>query len=186
MPPKPKFSKEMILKAALKLIEEQGYSSLSVHKIAEEMKCSTQPIYSNFKSFQKLKEQIALEIYNDSKDFIEKDYGYSTICNFAIGYTLTTRNNPSMFRALSGTEIKLSEYPEAAANMYLDVWEKMKKEAEIEGVDLDKLSKLFFHVLVYIQGFSHEIVRGVMDVLSEEEIIVAVRSAVELLTKILE
>lgn len=58
MPPQKRIFREDILKAAVKLVQEQGAPALSVRNIAKELNCSTQPIYSEFENMETLRDEL--------------------------------------------------------------------------------------------------------------------------------
>ncbi len=58
MPSKTKITKEMILDSALKMVRANGFDSINARKLAEQLDCSTQPIFSNYPSMEALKEDI--------------------------------------------------------------------------------------------------------------------------------
>lgn len=58
MPPQKRIFREDILKAAVRLVREDGPPALSVRNIAKELNCSTQPIYSEFEHMDALREEL--------------------------------------------------------------------------------------------------------------------------------
>ena len=52
MPPRKRIFREDILKAAVQLVQEEGTAALSVRNIARTLRCSTQPIYSEFENME--------------------------------------------------------------------------------------------------------------------------------------
>lgn len=58
MAPKAKVTKDEIIFAAIKLIKENGEQALNARSIAEELACSTQPIFSNFATMKDLRLEI--------------------------------------------------------------------------------------------------------------------------------
>lgn len=58
MPPKARIRKEDILAASVRVIQRRGPSALTVRHIAEELGCSTQPLYSHFASLEHLREEL--------------------------------------------------------------------------------------------------------------------------------
>lgn len=58
MPPRKRIFREDILKAAVKLVQEQGTLALSVRNIARKLNCSTQPIYSEFENMETLRDEL--------------------------------------------------------------------------------------------------------------------------------
>lgn len=67
MPPKPKISREDMLKGALDLVREQGWGSINARNLASRLGCSTQPIFSHFATMEDLKAEVfheAEQLYN--------------------------------------------------------------------------------------------------------------------------
>ena len=58
MPPRKRIFREDILRAAVKLVQEQGAQALSVRNIAQKLNCSTQPIYSEFENMETLRDEL--------------------------------------------------------------------------------------------------------------------------------
>lgn len=58
MPPQKRIFREDILKAAVQLVREEGAAALSVRNLARTLNCSTQPIYSEFKNMETLREEL--------------------------------------------------------------------------------------------------------------------------------
>jgi len=58
MPPKIKFEKESIINAAYEVVRKEGWEGLSARSIANELKSSTGPIYSQLKSMKTLEEEV--------------------------------------------------------------------------------------------------------------------------------
>ncbi len=50
--------KEHILKAAENLLKREGIDSLTARNVANELDCSTQPIYNEFKNMEQLKQEV--------------------------------------------------------------------------------------------------------------------------------
>lgn len=63
MPPSKKFQRDDIIKIACEIVKNEGLSDLNARRIAEELNCSTQPIYHNFSSMEELKEKVVEKIY---------------------------------------------------------------------------------------------------------------------------
>ena len=58
MPPKVKFSREDIVRAALDVIRDTGVFSLNARDIARKLQCSTQPIFSNYATMEALRADV--------------------------------------------------------------------------------------------------------------------------------
>ncbi len=68
MPPKVKVSGEDIINAAVELVQREGADALNARSLAGVLNCSTQPIFSNFRSMDEVKESVlerAISICNE-------------------------------------------------------------------------------------------------------------------------
>lgn len=55
MPPILKISREMVIEAGYKIVDEQGIDCVNCRNIAKELQCSTQPVFSRFPNMEELK-----------------------------------------------------------------------------------------------------------------------------------
>lgn len=58
MPAKKQVTKEMILSAAMKLLQENGIEAVNVKALARALNCSTQPIYLSFSGMDELRAEL--------------------------------------------------------------------------------------------------------------------------------
>ena len=85
--PRLKFTKEIVVEAGYELMKKEGFQNVSVRKIANYLKCSTAPIYFNFRTVDELKEEIINMCKEKLKKyrrlFRKKNFKWSYwICNF--------------------------------------------------------------------------------------------------------
>ena len=73
MPPKVKINKDAIVRAAVELVREQGESALNARNLALRLKCSTQPIFSNFASMRDLRDAVIAEAYAMYLRYMERE-----------------------------------------------------------------------------------------------------------------
>ena len=67
MPPKPKFSKEEVIAAALELVSEKGMSALTSRDLAARLGSSARPIFTVFKNMEEVQQAVqtaAMERFN--------------------------------------------------------------------------------------------------------------------------
>lgn len=69
MPPKKRISEDDIIKAGLNVISKHGMDGFNAREIANELECSTQPIFSNFTNMEDLRESV----YQNAKEFFNKE-----------------------------------------------------------------------------------------------------------------
>lgn len=58
MPPKPKFTKEEIVMAALQLVSQKGVEGLTARELGEMLGSSSRPIFTIFKNMEELQEEV--------------------------------------------------------------------------------------------------------------------------------
>lgn len=58
MPPKPKFTSDEIILAALAIVSDRGVNSLTARELAGKMGCSTRPIFTVFSDMDELKHEV--------------------------------------------------------------------------------------------------------------------------------
>ena len=72
MPPKPKFTKDDVLAAALRLLREKGEGALTARNLAEALGCSTRPLFTLWDNMEDLKHDLrhglALQRFTDACD----------------------------------------------------------------------------------------------------------------------
>ncbi len=103
MPPKVKVNKNEIVKTALNLVIEQGEDSLNARSVANALKLSTQPIFSNFDSITELKNEVMLSAYNLYFEFINdeiKNKKYPEYKSMGMAYIRFAKDQPNLFKML--------------------------------------------------------------------------------------
>lgn len=85
--------KDDIFRGATNVIRKNGESALTVRNIAKELDCSTQPIYSEFKNLEQLREELS--------DSIRKTYLHFCCSNYkdlAQRFLLFAKKEKELFR----------------------------------------------------------------------------------------
>lgn len=73
MPPKIKITKDDIIKTAITLLRENGADAVNARAVAARLNCSTQPVFSNFKSMEQLQDAIMSHTYEIYYDFLKNE-----------------------------------------------------------------------------------------------------------------
>lgn len=93
------YSREMIINAAIEVIENYGKERYSVRNVADHMDASTQPIYSFFSDSPELYRETLLEIKKRLLAHTRINYSDFVFRNMGFGFTLFARDYPNLFRA---------------------------------------------------------------------------------------
>lgn len=170
MPSSPKIPKETILKHALEMLIQDGYSSINIKTLAKRIGCSTQPIswhFGNMENFRNALTEYALNYAN--KKMLSASEGMSAFSNVGIGYIDIAFDEPNLFRYLymsgesgyhaGGFDILTT----ADANSVMV--EQIAKQLEIP---VDKVNDFFRNTIIYTYGLACFIVSGLIKADKEE------------------
>lgn len=107
MPPKIKIKKEDIIAAAYEIVKNEGLSKVNARKIAQELNCSVQPIFSNFNNMEDLKKEVIALAYRQFFAYMtaSQDQAYKTM---GLNYIAFAINEPKVFELLFMSEKNLS------------------------------------------------------------------------------
>ena len=102
MPPKARFSREDVLRAAYELVRREGPTALNARSLAHEMNCSTQPIFRLFSGMEELKHEI-MSLADENICGCMRQRASSS-CNpyvsVCMTYMLFARDEPELFKLL--------------------------------------------------------------------------------------
>ena len=101
MPPKPKFTREEIVAAALQVVRTRGLEALTTREIAAELGTSTRPIFTYFESMEQVRTEVRKAAEKIYLDTIEE--GLSKPIPFlGVGqqYIRFARQEPQFYRML--------------------------------------------------------------------------------------
>ena len=73
MPPKFKFTKNEITKAALDITRKNGISGLTARALAAELGCSVKPIFGLFKNMEEVQQEVLSSAYQLYQSYLQKD-----------------------------------------------------------------------------------------------------------------
>lgn len=116
MPAKKQITKEMILDAALKLLEEQGYDAVNIKQLSRKLGCSTQPVYLSFSGMEDLRNELLPLAVKKFETYMKSNSKDDVINLYDINYIHFAIDEPRLFcflfmRANAFSEIKLALTP---------------------------------------------------------------------------
>lgn len=170
MPTSPKIPKEMILKHALDMLIQDGYSAINIKTLAKRIGCSTQPIswhFGNMENFRNALTAYALEYAN--KKMLSSSEGMSAFSNVGIGYIDIAFDEPNLFRYLYMTG-KSGYYAGGfdiltTADANFAMIEQIASQLETSA---DKVRDFFRNTIIYTHGLACFVVSGLIKSSKEE------------------
>lgn len=156
MPPKAKFSKEEITNAALEIVREKNWESLTARALGKKLGCSSCPIFTVFQNMDEVQQSVLEAARAVYKTYVEK--GLSKTPAFkGVGtqYILFARNEPKLFQLLFMSEH--AEIPELSQVLPVidENYDKILASiTDSYGLEQDEAEKLYRHLWIYCHGIA--------------------------------
>lgn len=117
MPPSVRITKEDIIKAALELVRREGEGAINARKIATELGCSTQPVFSNFATMEDLQSSVISAAYELYLGFLNREAEsgqYPEYKSFGMAYIRFAKDEKELFKLLFMCDRKGAELTPSA------------------------------------------------------------------------
>lgn len=157
MPPKPKITRDMILKAVLDITRRTGFETVNARSIAHELQCSTRPIFTCYENMEELKKEFLDYAFNFYSRYAEQ-YGQTAggnLClSLPLSYIAFAREETFLFKLLFVTDMDLDMRD--ANDFYTEIGNEQKAEtfSEMIGVDLETAKRIFLDLFLYSHGIA--------------------------------
>lgn len=156
MPPKAKFKKEEITKAALDIVKADGFEALTSRELGIRLGSSARPIFTVFKNMEEVQQAVIQSAKTLYKEYVDK--GLTAEHPFkGVGtqYILFSVNEPKLFQLLFMTE--QSEIPDLTGVLPMidESYEKILRSIQDDyGIDRLLAEKLYRHLWIYTHGIA--------------------------------
>ena len=172
MPPKPKFSKEEIIAAALELVSEKGMEALTARELGARLGSSARPIFTVFNSMEEVQEEVRAAALKRFEGYAEKAMHYTPVFKqVGMQMILFAMEEPKLYQLVYMSE-------NAGATDFESIVERLGNVAQLcvdviqrdYGLSQEDAKTLFEHVWIYTFGIGALCATG-MCRFSQEEII---------------
>lgn len=162
MPPKVKISKEDIISASVEIVRRSGDTALNARIVASELKCSTQPIFSNFSTMDELRLAVVekadmlcqkyIQCEIDSKKY--PDYKAS-----GMAYIRFAKEEKELFKLLYMRDRSGEAIPEES-----ELGDKMESIVKNStGLDADRTKLFHLEMWAFVHGIATMFATGFLD-----------------------
>ena len=172
MPPKPKFTREEIIAAALELVSEKGISALTSRNLGVRLGSSARPIFTVFTSMEEVQEAVREAALKRFESYAEKAVQYAPVFKqVGMQMILFAKEEPMLFQLCYMTD-------RHNAQIFEDIYLYLGDVAYIcvnviqrdYGLCEKDAKALFEHVWIHTFGIGALCATGMCD-FSEEQII---------------
>ena len=171
MPPKPKFTKEEIVAAALALVSEKGTEALTARELGLRLGSSARPIFTVFQSMEEVQQQVRKAAMERFNGFAEKAMAYTpAFKQFGMQMILFAKEEPRLFRLLFMTENdRARSFEDVLAELGGTALLCIRLIERDYGLTEQEAMELFRHVWIHTYGIGALCATGMCS-FSEEEI----------------
>ena len=171
MPPKPKFTKEQIIAAALELVSEKGPEALTARELGARLGSSARPIFTAFDSMEQVQEAVRDAALKRFESYAEKAVHYTPVFKqVGMQMILFAMEEPKLYQLVYMTE-------NAGATDFDGIVQRLGDVAQLcvdvirrdYGLSEEDAKALFQHVWIYTFGIGALCATG-MCRFSQEEI----------------
>ena len=170
MPPKPKFTKEQITKAALGVVSKKGAQALTAKELGAALGTSTTPIFTVFNSMQEVQDAVMLAAMERFEEYAHKAAHLGPVFKqIGMQMILFAKEEPKLYQLIFMSSISEAQtfddiyaHLGSVADECLDVLQK--------DYDLSKenAKTLFEHVWIHTFGIGALCATGVCDFSHEQ------------------
>ncbi|MBT3233748.1 MAG: TetR/AcrR family transcriptional regulator [Calditrichaeota bacterium] len=151
MPPKVRFTKEDVIKAAFSIVEENGFNGMSTQKVADRLNSSVQPLYSQFENIDALKRVVAVRTQAIFRSFVLADYSERKYLNPWIGEILFAKKYSKLYFALF---VERNDHEDLFLDVNRETFNIMCDTLEFKGLDINITHAFYRHMQVYLYGLA--------------------------------
>ena len=171
MPPKPKYTREEIIAAALELVSEKGMSALTARDLGTRLGTSARPIFTAFQSMDEVQEAVVEAAMKRFEEYAHKtDADIPVFKQVGMQMILFAKEEPQLYQLVfmsQNSDVKSFEDIYAHLGVVADeCLNTIQKDYSLSGEDA---KTLFEHSWIHTYGIATLCATGMCD-FSEEEI----------------
>ena len=153
MPPKVKVSYEDIINSAVELVRRDGVDALNARALAGALDCSTQPIFSNFKSMDEVKDAVLEKAISLCKEYTTREVEsgvYPVYKASGMAYIRFAKEECELFKLLFMRDRKGELFTKEAG--FFDQMEAVVQKNV--GLESDKARLFHLEMWAYVHGIA--------------------------------
>ena len=172
-------TRDQILTAAYEVVAKEGFSRFTARNIAAKMKCSTQPIYLEFKNMEDLKTVLVADIINNMlTKFLEKEVTGNRLIDLGVNFIDFANKEKQLYKALIlEGEVSLGDLNEYSYEYFVNT---LIKDTEYEGLPVEQTQSLYMGFWIVVTGLASLVSTNVVDS-SEEKMAALLQTTFQLI-----
>ena len=153
MPPKPKFTKEDVVTAALGIARERGIEAVSAREVGARLGCSTRPVFTYFSGMDELQSAVRDSAFEIFLWYLKVADGYSPAFKMrGMQMIKFAQDEPKLFQLLFMTRNKEADFAEYIKTCIVGFEADEKTIQDIYRIDSSAVETIFNQLWVYTYG----------------------------------
>lgn len=166
MPPKVRITKKDIIDTAVKIVTEQGDEAINARNVAHALGCSTQPVFSNFATMDKLRIEVVEQAEMLYKQYIEEEIKSGKYPDYkasGMAYIRFAREQKNLFKLLF-----MRDRTDEETDRHMNLNESMQKIVhDSTGLSGDGMALFHLEMWAYVHGIASMLATNYLDLDNE-------------------
>lgn len=171
MPPKPKFTREELITAALDLVSEKGISALTAKEIGDRLGISARPVFTAFRNMEEVQQEVRKAAYERFRQRTRTAADYTpAFKQMGMQMVLFAKEEPNLYHLLFLTNDGAAHQMEEGFLTQDDIAKNALKTIQQDyHLSEEDARNLFHHTWIFTFGIGTLYATGVCQ-FSEEEV----------------
>ena len=154
MPPKPKFSKEQIVRAAYEIARSEGIDAVMAREVGKRLGTTASPIFTVFAGMDELKQAVFTQARNSCIDYLSGAFDYRpAFKEFGMRWIRFSIREPHLYamlflRGAGGGSFLVDEIVAGVSDRVIGSIQ------DAFGLDADRAGSLFRQMFIYANGLA--------------------------------
>jgi AcrR family transcriptional regulator len=168
------FAQETVRAAAIELVRQEGWESLTARNVAKQLQSSVAPVYSACGSMEELQRLVLLDIRVQLEAYSRQPLSDMPFLNIGIGIVRFARNQANLFRALFHSRHGQRDIQLAFHKTILDC---MQADPQLGLLPREALLRLEENIWLYTFGLATAIISAIVPETADKDILRRLKNA---------
>ena len=178
MPPKKKFSRELLIDIAFKRVRRRGWKGLTARYLAERTGTSSRPIYTHFKSMKDLEEEVVIKALEVLERYMREKRTDDPWLDHGLGYVWFALEERMLFRCIND-EDHVQIQRKHAISLWDSLTESLKDYPPFAGLSPELIYRIQLSRWLFAHGLAFWINNAPFDYKDRSEVADLIRDVEE-------
>ncbi len=156
MPPRIRFTSDVILAQAFEVVRHEGLAALSARRVARELGCSTQPVYNVYTSMQELQDAVIEKAKKYALDYFsqaQEPDSTSPFLSLGMRYFQFSQEEKTLFKLLFLDGL-IGISLENMGGPFRSLLGNLKHDSRLRSLPEESLKRLGTNMWIYLHGLT--------------------------------